>query len=54
MTYVLHKTVHVGLDGLDKGCVWLGSLKYAHDGGEEFRDLDAEPLVSLAALLYRL
>jgi hypothetical protein len=54
MMYILHKTVDVSLDGSDKGCIWLGSLEYARNGSEEFRDLDAEPLISLAAVIHGL
>jgi hypothetical protein len=50
----LHKALGVVLHGLHQLRVLVGLLKDARDGCEEFRDLNAEPLVSLVALLHAL
>jgi hypothetical protein len=51
-----HKTLGVVLHGFHQRRVLqlVGLLKDARDSGEEFRDLNAEPLVSLVALLHAL
>jgi hypothetical protein len=50
----LHKTLGVVLHGFHERRVLVGLLKDARDGCEEFRDLNAEPLVSFVALFHAL
>jgi hypothetical protein len=50
----LHKALGVILHGFHERRVLVGLLKDARDGCEEFRDLNAEPLVSLVALFHAL
>jgi hypothetical protein len=50
----LHKPRGVVLHGFHQLRVLVGLLKDARDGGQEFRDLNAELLVSLVALLHAL